>query len=180
MKKILSLITVLLFSVSLSAQPGQCPGHGLFVDSGQQIELGDSRDMALGDLDNDGYVDMVLPGRFFEALSVHINKSDGTFVNSGQQLLGQAGSRVSLGDIDNDGDRDMIVARNFRPPVVYVNDGNGFFTDSGQLLPFFSDSELGDLDGDGDLDMVTINQSNFPDRVFTNDGSGNFSWTSRA
>ena len=178
MRTTFSIITVLLLCGALSAQPGLCPGNGNFVDSGQLIESGGSYDLALGDIDSDGDLDMIVPGRFFEALRVYTNKGDGTYVDSGQSLTGQAGARVSLGDIDSDGDLDMIVARGLTWALVYTNDGNGLFTDSGQTLPGFSDMKLGDLDGDGDLDMVTINQSNFPDRVFTNDGNGKFTWTS--
>ena len=54
---------------------------------------------------------------------------------------------------------------------IWLNDGHGVFTDSGQSLgdsATFIDAALGDLDGDGDLDAFVANN------VWVNDGSGNF------
>ena len=54
---------------------------------------------------------------------------------------------------------------------IFLNDGHGVFTDSGQSLgdsATFIDVALGDLDGDGDLDAFVAN------KVWVNDGSGNF------
>ena len=58
---------------------------------------------------------------------------------------------------------------------VYINDGSGIFTDSGQSL---GNSEshsisLGDLDGDNDLDAFVVNWRQ-PNKVYINDGSGTF------
>ena len=58
---------------------------------------------------------------------------------------------MSLGDLDGDGDLDAFVANLDEANRVWLNDGSGNFTDSGQSLGD-SDSEglsLGDLDGDG-------------------------------
>ena len=58
---------------------------------------------------------------------------------------------------------------------VWINDGNGTFTDSGQSLGnhVSLDVSLGDVDGDGDLDAFVANfdQGN---RVWINDGGGTF------
>ena len=62
---------------------------------------------------------------------------------------------LSLGDLDGDGDMDAFEANiNSQPNKIWLNDGTGMFTDSGQTLGSQSSYcvALGDLDGDGDLD----------------------------
>ena len=55
---------------------------------------------------------------------------------------------------------------------VWINDGNGNFTDSGQSLGSQSpDGELGDMDGDGDLDALIANETQ-GNKVWINIGNG--------
>ena len=51
------------------------------------------------------------------------------------------------------------------------------FTDSGQTLGSSTSLgvDIGDIDGDGDLDMVVANYSGQANKIFLNDGSGNYS-----
>jgi hypothetical protein len=59
--------------------------------------------------------------------------------------------------------------------MVWLNDGKGVFSDSGQQLGNEESYAvaLGDLDADGDLDAFVGNRG--PDSVWLNDGKGNFS-----
>ncbi len=106
---------------------------------------------------------------------------------SGDPLESRGTMDLALGDLDGDGDLDFFAANAFwslepaqpdgknLPDQVWLNDGRGNFTDSGQRL---GDDDgrsvaLGDLDGDGDLDALV--GSNGPGRSWLNDGKGNFS-----
>jgi len=78
--------------------------------------------------------------------------------------------------IDGDGDLDAVVANDNQANRVWLNNGSGTFSASGNDL---GDSvslgvSLGDVDGDGDLDAVVANY-NQVNRVWLNDGSGTFS-----
>lgn len=95
----------------------------------------------------------------------------GELADTGQTLPTAAAQYVSLGDVDGDGDADAVLGNS---GAVLVNDGTGFFTDSGQALTPGGDLELADIDSDGDLDVVGTNE------VWTNNGSGLFTDTAQA
>ena len=64
------------------------------------------------------------------------------------------------------------------PNRIWLNDGTGRFTDSGQVLDegtrHIHDIALGDVDGDGDADLV-VGMTEAPwARIYRNDGRGCF------
>jgi hypothetical protein len=166
-------------------------GAGEFTDSGQSLAPNWSFDVAVGDVDGDGDVDVYYARGVDSPIDLlYLNDGQGNFSDSGQRLDGSQGGGVWLGDLDGDGDLDAYVAngnvsggvRN-EPDRVYLNDGTGKFTDSGQRLgtSLSRKVELADLDGDVDLDAFVTNgvirdgnvveQAN---EVWLNDGTGVF------
>lgn len=153
-------------------------GHGFFSDSGLRL---DEEPITWGDLDGDGDVDYFgkLQGKSYV---VQLNDGNGQFTlgwqtDDNQSTLGG----VALADFDADGDLDALVTNGFRDPSslpsrLFLNDGTGQFTDSGQTLnpTMGSNLAVGDLDLDGDLDVFVAN-SDLPDEVWLNDGNGYFS-----
>ncbi|MBU0492364.1 MAG: VCBS repeat-containing protein [Chloroflexi bacterium] len=84
--------------------------------------------------------------------------------------------QVGLGDLDGDGDLDAVFANPMRSySQVWLNDGAGQFTDTGQRLTQYGHGVgVADLDGDGDLDaFIACHQFVNPSRVYLNDGQAN-------
>jgi hypothetical protein len=158
-------------------------GQGNFEDSRQRLNDVINRVVALGDVDGDGDLDAV-SGGVNQPPKVWLNDGSGNFTDSRQNLAWERwSSSVALGDVDGDGDLDFWLGAgtdSTTPNRLYLNDGEGKFTDSGQKLNPVStgDVAFGDLDGDGDLDAYLANGNqrggNSPDRVWMNDGTGQF------
>ena len=148
-------------------------GLGLFGLTG-------TTENVLGDVDGDGDLDFLnIHFGFSPQSDVWIFLNDGSGVFAQGDTLPYTGwpfRSAALGDLDGDGDLDAFIGGTQRN-TVWLNDGNGNFTDSGQALGS-SDTwevELGDLDNDGDLDAFGANVNNLPNETWLNDGSGTFS-----
>ena len=92
------------------------------------------------------------------------------------RVWGSSDSRnIALSDLDGDHDIDVYVANKEQPNIVWMNNGDGTFVDSGQTLGTNASLgvALGDLDGDGDSDAFVINQDQ-GNTVWLNDGQGTF------
>ncbi len=156
-------------------------GDGTFDPQPVMLDSDQSIDAELGDVDGDGDLDIFFTravGITNAALPDHVLLNDGVgnFVNSGQALGNLKSGGVEFGDFDADGDLDAVVSARLNPDrthKIWINDGTGTFTDSGQDLPTGSfDVQPGDLDGDGDLDLIGSRGGD--NDIYLNDGMGNF------
>ena len=115
-------------------------GNVTFTDSGQSLGSSKSFGVELGDVDNDGDLDAFVANFNDQPNKVRINDGSGNFTDSGQALGASDSLGITLADVDNDGDLDAFVANHTPGNVggqsnrVWINDGNGTFTDSGQSL----------------------------------------------
>ncbi len=133
------------------------------------------------DVDGDGDVDVITVDSSGTAVFLAKNVGDGRFVSEQRYLPSPSQSAepvcVRIADFDGDGTPDLTTGYpNGGGARIWLNNGNGRFTDSGQQLGGGNIAALvaGDLDGDGDPDLVTIPGNGSPMHAWVNDGTASF------
>lgn len=143
------------------------------------------------DYNHDGWDDLTTADgsdfiRFFE------NTGDGHFavssINLNFAFSGQIVGVLWI-DLENDGDEDLLVSQNTGRLLLFVNDGNFNFTESGIAagLPsesyFYYGMSAADYDNDGFIDFTIAKYYNpfthpaleYTSRLYRNNGDGTFS-----
>lgn len=157
-------------------------GNGKFTDQTKErlpMKNTDSEDIAAGDFDNDGDIDLFFANEDTHIHEYYINDGKGFFTDAGQNIpVKSKANAVLSADFDKDGDLDMILG-NEGQDIFLENNGKGNFTERATRLPadnnVTQDIEAADLDGDKDLDLVVGNEDG--NKILLNDGKGNFTDT---
>lgn len=150
---------------------------------GERIGRADTKDVAYADLDNDGDVDALVME--WDHNEIWFNQGDQEFRKSSQSFGTGSQHDVALGDLDSDGDIDAFIIKqqslNDNASEVWLNDGHGGFSDSGQRLTVNDasvtiDVQLSDFDQDQDLDAFVVANGIMcgVSRLWLNDGHGQF------
>ena len=120
--------------------------------------------------------------------TLYRNRGDGTFADiTAQTGLAQTAGKelgVVFGDIDLDGDQDLYLASDKTLNFLFVNDGQGHFTETGLLAgaAYNEDGEveagmgvdMGDYDNDGQPDLFVTNFQWETNTLYRNLGGGEF------
>jgi hypothetical protein len=177
-----SITTPSANTVYLNTMDGSSPS-GWFEQTGIDFGGGTTRSIALGDVNGDGFLDVVAGNGSegtYETNQVFINQGVGATWNgfdSGTDIGTDEQNTYSirLGDVNGDGMLDVVTgnrgdaddANGGELNRVYLNDGAGNFPGAqytGEGTPWGSDTNptyslaLGDVNGDGWLDLVTGNR----------------------
>ena len=186
----------------IAAAPGTAYAQGhvettLNVNTASPTNLArgvDRSASAVGDLDGDGDLDLVVVGREGPAnASATIYENDGAGNFNSVSLAGTGGvydGGVTVGDFDGDGDLDIVLVGTddsyASSAKLYENGGDedGDLNDFSEVSTSLTGVEnaavaSGDFDGDGDLDLVISGYYYYAGaqrvtKVYENDGSGNF------
>lgn len=172
MKFSLTCLAVLAFAGSASAQYDfSLKSYGV-VDAPQGI--------ASGDLDGDGYPDLVITAGSPERMEWWLNDAAGDYSLGGSLLLpvGSDPRRVALADLDGDMQLDaaiLLMGTNEMQLATGVAGGSFVMgatvaTGNGPV-----DVAAADADGDLDMDLLVANQGDDTATLFFNDGAGNLS-----
>jgi uncharacterized repeat protein (TIGR01451 family) len=176
-------------------------GDGTFTDvtdsTGVVFAL-DTMCSSFGDIDNDGDLDMVLSHWGEGQSPKHFWRNDGndafsTNFAAVDTLVGYLNFRghpadntftYNFADLDSDGWMDFVCASDFVTSHVYMNDGDGTFTDVTNTSVIDDDNGMGscvaDYDKDGDLDwfvssiMNSVAMTKDGNRMYRNLGDGTF------
>ncbi|HEX6717330.1 MAG TPA: VCBS repeat-containing protein, partial [Pyrinomonadaceae bacterium] len=188
MRSLLHLAVASILCTSVNSLRQELPNFNRTVALEEKAET--TANASIGDVDGDGYPDIVLAkGRHWPLVDlVLLNDGYGHF-NRRHSVSDRADRSytAALGDLNGDGSLDLVVGNDAPDEkAIYFNDGKGNFTFAGT----FGDARwptrnvtVVDLNGDGRPDIVVANRSEDQpgaNYVCLNDGRGHFAATCRA
>jgi len=133
--------------------------------------------IAAGDLDDDGYPDLVTANYWSNNVTVLTNNGSGGLSTCAPVSVGTHPQSVCVADLDGDGDLDLATADVGADSVsVLLNDGGCAFSSGGRFAVGDEPNFLtaGDLDGDHDLDIFLTNGLDGSCTVLGNDSQADF------
>ena len=143
-------------------------GGGKFAANVDYQAGNNPRGVALGDLNGDGNLDIVVADAGYDggwSVSVLLGNGDGTFADKVDYASGMSPNSVTLGDLNHDGKLDIIMPNSSVDTVsVLLGNGDGTFADKVDFATadYPTTAALSDVNGDGWIDIVTSNSGGPP------------------
>jgi hypothetical protein len=173
----LILISLLFLPLIASAQPAN------FIDFSAEAgidNIGRNYGVAFGDYDGDGREDIYISRHLLPNL-LYRSIGGGRFIDVAAQAgVAHEGTTTNSvwGDIDNDGDLDLYLGNRDENNILYLNNGDGTFSDisvsAGVNSAHFTRAVLfGDIDRDSYIDLYVANM-NAPNYLYYNNGDNTF------
>lgn len=166
----LDLVTIL--NAAVYVQLGN--GDGTFkVARTFAMPSGTSRDMDIGDINNDGKADVVVADfSISNTISIFLGNGDGTLQSRQTIAAGSNPSSIQTADFNNDGWLDMIVGAG--SSNVFLGNGDGTFRIALTIAEGVSAGDVGDINNDGYVDFVGHNHTTNVQLVLLSNGDGTF------
>jgi len=173
-------VFLVFFAITISAQQFTNINAGL---SGLHYS-----DVAWGDYDNDGDLDVIIAGLDsgnYGVTKLYKNEGSDSFVEvTGLPIPGTFIGDIAWGDYDNDDDLDIIIqgyTESSQITVLYKNMGDDTFTDTGIFFPALADGSVSfaDFNSDGHLDILVVGFDGAGQiaKIFKNNGDATFTET---
>ena len=161
-------------AAGISVLPGN--GDGTF-DARVDTSLGTSpRDIAAGDVNRDGHVDLVVAGGA-GGVSVLLGDGAGGFAGLPAVATGPVATGVAMADFNSDGHADLVVANALGNTVsVLLGNGTGTYADPTNVPVGSTPVAVvtGDFNGDGNIDIATADQAGNSVSILLGVGDGSF------
>ncbi|MBO6575391.1 MAG: VCBS repeat-containing protein [Rhodothermales bacterium] len=124
--------------------------------------------LAVADVDGDGDDDLFvgmrfLPNRYPSSVPSRFYMREGDALMPGPELPAGLVTGAAFADADGDGDQDLAISTEWGPVLLYLNDGNGGFSDAtdswglGDHTGLWRSATWLDADGDALPDLLTTN-----------------------
>ena len=145
----------------------------------------DPRSVAIGDFNNDSWLDFVVTNRVVNNISVFLGSTNGTFSRPTTYSTGSYSlpDKITVADLNNDQRLDIVVAYfGINSVGIFLGIGDGTFVNyttvsTNSARPIWI--HIAHLDNDTFLDLVTADYGTDSITVYSGDGTGNFSYRMR-
>ena len=131
--------------------------------------------LALGDLNGDGFPDLIAANNGSANISVLLGKGDGTFQPAVNYPAGQNPIAIAISDFNGDGKLDVAIANAGSSTVsIFLGNGDGSLRSGASLNGGSAPTSIAsaDLNGDGRQDIAVASASGIT--VFFGNGDGTF------